>query len=75
MGHVMAAMVMVMCMCLHQEMEDQRMTTVTSTVMPTQYTLLLLVSYLVNPGSQYNTGAYVVSVASSLVHNMMLELT
>ncbi len=29
----------------------------------------------VKPGSQYNAGAYVASVASSLVHNMMLELT
>ncbi len=26
-------------------------------------------------GSQYNAGAYVASVASSLVHNMTLELT
>ncbi len=26
-------------------------------------------------GSQYDAGAYVASVASSLVHNMMLELT
>ncbi len=29
----------------------------------------------VSPGSQYDTGAYVASVASSLVHNMTLELT
>ncbi len=29
----------------------------------------------VNPGSQYDAGAYVASVASSLVHNMTLELT
>ncbi len=28
----------------------------------------------IKPGSQYDAGAYVVSVASSLVHNMMLEL-
>ncbi len=29
----------------------------------------------IKPGSQYDTGAYVASVASSLVHNMTLELT
>ncbi len=28
-----------------------------------------------NPGSQYDAGAYVASVASSLVHNMTLEHT
>ncbi len=29
----------------------------------------------IKPGSQYDAGAYVASVASSLVHNMTLELT
>ncbi len=29
----------------------------------------------VKPGSQYDTGADIASVASSLVHNMTLELT
>ncbi len=29
----------------------------------------------IKPGSQYDAGAYIASVASSLVHNMMLELT
>ncbi len=38
-------------------------------------TILPNVSSYLKPGSQYDAGAYVVSVASNLVDNMTLKLT
>ncbi len=41
------------------------------------FTIIMMLErqYSIKPGSQYDAGAYVASVASSLVHNMTLELT